>query len=118
MLGTLLPRVKVRAGFYRVGALCVHKGHRWCVYHHDKLLPSGRFRSLEEAHWWASDNQPKQEAPMAKQLDTAYIAEILSAARKQAPMTLEQFALFTQLDVNGGYAAEVDEATKRYFSRK
>ncbi len=58
---TLLPRVKVRAGFYRVGALNIHKGHRWSVYKDDRPLPDGHFRTLEEAHWWASDNQPRAE---------------------------------------------------------
>lgn len=52
-----LVRVKVRGGFYRCGALCIHKGHRWCVYDEDKLL--SRHRTLDEAHWWAQHNQPR-----------------------------------------------------------
>jgi hypothetical protein len=59
--GSLLVRTKVRAGFYRVGTLCIHKGYWWSVYHEDKLLE--RLRTLDDAHWWASNNQPKGEAP-------------------------------------------------------
>lgn len=54
-----LKVIKVRAGFYRVGAYCIHKGHRWCCYHNEKLLHDGRKSTLQEAVWWAQNNQPK-----------------------------------------------------------
>lgn len=50
---------KVRAGFYRCGALCIHKGHRWCVYSGPDALPNAMFRTLSDAGWWAQNNQPK-----------------------------------------------------------
>ena len=50
--------VKVRAGFYRVGAVTIQKGEKWCVYHDGQLLPAARFGTLQEAIWWAHHNQP------------------------------------------------------------
>jgi hypothetical protein len=50
---------KVRAGFYRVGAYCIHKGHWWCCYLKDKPMPHARYRRLQEAVWWAQHNQPR-----------------------------------------------------------
>lgn len=60
MPASLPEVVKVRAGFYRVGAYCIHKGHWWCVYHGDKYLPDTRFSRLQDAVWWAQHNQPKE----------------------------------------------------------
>lgn len=48
--------IKVRAGFYRAGPYCIHKGHMWCIYLYER--PHGRFRTLQEAFWWAKHNQP------------------------------------------------------------
>lgn len=58
-LAARAPIIKVRAGFYRCGAYCIHKGHWWCVYHGARFLPDARFRTLQEAGWWAQKNQPK-----------------------------------------------------------
>lgn len=55
-----LKLVKVRAGFYRVGAYCIHKGHRWCVYLRERHVPDTRFRTLQEASWWAQNHQPER----------------------------------------------------------
>lgn len=54
----MLVRLKVRAGYYRCGVLCIYKGRYWSVYHEDKYL--SRHRTLDEAHWWAQHNQPKE----------------------------------------------------------
>lgn len=53
---------KVRAGFYRVGALCIHKGRWWSVYDGPDLLYNGRFVTLADAAAWARDNQPARAA--------------------------------------------------------
>lgn len=58
-----LPEVvKVRKGFYRVGALTVQKWHMWCVFHDEKALPQARFTTRAQATWWAQHNQPKESA--------------------------------------------------------
>lgn len=54
----LIPRVKVRAGFYRVGVYCIHKGRTWAVYDGPRFLPGLKFSTLDAAHRWASDHQP------------------------------------------------------------
>jgi hypothetical protein len=54
---------------------------------------------------------------MTADIDLEYVTEILDAAARRPPMTREQFSLFTQLDVNAGWLAEVQEAERRYFDR-
>ena len=48
---------KVRAGFYRCGAYCIHwgRGH-WGLYHGPKYILS--FSTLKAAREWAAENQP------------------------------------------------------------
>lgn len=52
---------------------------------------------------------------MAKRYDESYVIEILAAAQKLPPMTRDEFARFTAADLQAGYAAEVAEASRRYF---
>lgn len=54
----LIVRVKVRAGFYRVGALCIHRSRgRWNIYDGPKFRCT--CITLAIAHEWASANQPQ-----------------------------------------------------------
>lgn len=69
-MADLLVRTKVRAGFYRVGQHCIHKGRRrWGVYHGVTVLK--QFLSLDDAHRWSSDNQPATEGRASKDQEVA-----------------------------------------------
>lgn len=48
-------------------------------------------------------------------MDESYIKEILAGA--PAGMTRDQFMVHCQLDINAGYAVEVEEAARRYFKK-
>lgn len=54
--------IKARAGFYRVGPYCIHKGHRWCVYLNERALPEARFRTLAQAFQWVKDIKRRSAA--------------------------------------------------------
>lgn len=51
-----MPRTaKIRAGFYRFGAYCVHgHGQRWMIYRGPQFIK--RFPSLKFAREWALTN--------------------------------------------------------------
>lgn len=53
-------------------------------------------------------------------MDEEYVAEIIDQVRKlrQPPNTFEEFAKFTAPDRRQGYAAEAEEAAKRYFAKR
>jgi hypothetical protein len=46
---------KVRAGFYRCGNYCIHRGPRgWGVYLRDKFIAN--FATLSDAYYWGRRN--------------------------------------------------------------
>lgn len=46
-----------------------------------------------------------------------YVEEILVAARRSKPSSPAAFRQMCQPDINGGSAAEVEEAMRRYFGK-
>lgn len=52
---------------------------------------------------------------MADEFDEEYVREILAAVPKGL-RSREEFRAECQLDINGGWHAEVAEAMRRYFS--
>lgn len=46
---------KVRAGFYRVGKFCIHRGHRWNVFIGFRFVKA--FGTLTAATTWSQLNQ-------------------------------------------------------------
>jgi hypothetical protein len=54
----ILVRARVRAGFYRCGSHCIHRGSGrvWGVYEGPEFRAA--FGTLDEAHQWSSNNQP------------------------------------------------------------
>lgn len=54
---SVLPSERVRDGFYRCGAYCLHRGrNRWSVYHGEKFIRM--FETLRAAREWSLENQP------------------------------------------------------------